>query len=188
MKNIKIERVDGRLEVTSPYDRDFIFQIKQIGGRWISEKKVWSVSEELEQELMDILRDVYGWVGDDPTTIRVTFKAYDFWSDDGTIDIGPMTVAKRYSRDGAVSVADGFWVSGGSAFPSSGGSAKYPSVKPNEDTEMTGDLPLDIYKALSEEEKALIIVDDGNKKKALEEEKEKLLARLAEIEEELAQM
>jgi hypothetical protein len=122
-------------------------------------------------------------VPDGAKKIDVKFRAIDF--SNGDVYIGSVCVATRKSRDWDPIINDDFYVIGGKGFYERGGSAKYPCADPYEDTIMRGKLPVSIYDKLDDEDKAKLTIIDDSKREALLDEKERLVARLAEIEEEL---
>ncbi len=55
------QRPDGKAEVYTPYDAEFVCEIKTIGGaRWDKEKRCWTVSVDKVETVRKIMRDVYG--------------------------------------------------------------------------------------------------------------------------------
>lgn len=177
---IKLNRKDGTIEITSPYNALFVKKVKGIGGKWGG--TAWIVSEDVEEQLMAILENVYGYAPEDKK-ITVKFAAKDFESrDTDDIRIGDMVLVERRNRDWDVNFHNAIVLEGG--FPSSGGSAKHPYTEAYDGTILQSAIPKAVYERLPDEEKAkLTIIERKPDKKKLLEEKEKLLARLAEIEE-----
>lgn len=183
MTNIKLNYTDDNIEVTSPYNGDFVGRVKKIGGKWNANAKVWAVPVENEELLKGHLTDVYGYVDAEEETIKVTLRAKDFkYNND--IRIGSWVLATRRGRDYDVRLADGVYLVDGD-FDKSGGSKNHPSVDPNGSEILEINLPVGIYDKLTEDEKALLTKVEDKKVsvlEALEARKAKLLAELEEIE------
>ena len=61
MCNIKVTIKDGRASVFTPFSRDFVAAIRNVGGRkWDADDKCWTVPEEALPEVRKIMMDVYG--------------------------------------------------------------------------------------------------------------------------------
>lgn len=179
---IKLNGENGKLEITCPYNRAFIDQIKGIGGKWDGNKKVWIVAEDQKGEAEEILHAVYNY---EPAAKEIKVKYYaDHFAKDGSVIIGSFVAAKRFSRDSRVVLYNTIVLEG--TLKDSGGSAKYPEICADDDVIFQTTIPEYVYTALSEEDKERIeIVPEKDPKEELLREKETLLARLAQIEKEL---
>ena len=58
MCNIKVTIKDGRASIYTPFNRDFVAAIRNVGGRkWDGENKCWTVPEEALPEVRKIMTD-----------------------------------------------------------------------------------------------------------------------------------
>lgn len=171
---------NGKIKVQSEYNRDFITRAKSIQGKWNS--PYWVFPEENINELREILLDIYGECGEladeVPVTVTVDLNLddYDYGAD---IKIGGVTVVRRRYRDSDVIYSDNVMlISGG--FPSSGGSMKNPRVNPDKGTIIrVKDIPERLYEKIKDMDGVTLYKMPD--KAALIEERDRLLARLAEL-------
>lgn len=125
MTDIKIEIQNGKAELYTPYNRNFVQSIKALGGaRWDSNKRCWTVSEEMIPHARKIMMDVYGYTDEEKgetVTLKVTFsdRAY---ADKTSYVLFGKTLSRAYGRDsGAVPGEDVVYIEGKCQ---SGGSVK----------------------------------------------------------------
>lgn len=176
----------GQIKVKSEYNKDFIKGSKMIQGKWNS--TYWCFPEENITELRELLLDVYGECGElsegveAAVTVELDLDEYTDISD--CVRIGSMTVASRPGRDRMVHLSDNtMCIKGG--FPESGGSVKNPRVYPKDGTVLRAkNVPVKLYERIKDMAGVSLVNVDRAK---LIEERERLLARLAEIESLLAE-
>lgn len=182
---------NGKISIDSPYNPEFISRIKEAGGKWNPGAKTWDVDERSIEVVRTIMREVYGR-DDRPqetVTVKVTVGENIIYGDRGPIVLFGRIIASARSRDGGARVGDGISFEKGGA--DSGGSRK------NWDTRISPESVFRIYDVpkLAVEQKLgwnddygtfeVIVPEDPLA--ALRTEKKALLARLAEIEELLAE-
>ena len=192
MCNIKVTIKDGRASVFTPFNRDFVAAIRSVGGRkWDADDKCWTVPEESLPQVRQIMMDVYGETDLPGTcgsvTVKVTFKEeYSERRDD--VIIFKKVIASARGRDSGARPGDDVTYLEGE--PTSGGSMKnWESVVPAGAVVLLRHVPLSVWEQDKDSEYYTAeIVDEGKdvKRKELEEEKARLLARIAEIDKELA--
>ena len=189
---IKTNIENNRFEMQTPYNKDFISEIKTIGSaRWNPSKKCWTVAEEDKEDAKRILMDVYGEDGEttqEEVTIKIRFTD-DVEESEGPVTYAGKVLARAFSRDSGAIVGDDVILESGEI--TSGGSRRYWDTVVKKDTIMTVKhvSKAMIQKEIENETYGIEIIEESNSeinKKALLEEKEKLLARLAEIEKLLA--
>ena len=192
MCNIKVTIKDGRASVFTPFSRDFVAAIKNVGGRkWDADDKCWTVPEESLPQVRQIMMDVYGETDLPGTcgsvTVKVTFKEEYYERRDDVI-IFKKVIASARGRDSGARPGDDVTYLEGE--PTSGGSMKnWESVVPAGAVVLLRHVPLSVWEQDKDSEYYTAeIVDEGKdvKRKELEEEKARLLARIAEIDKELA--
>ena len=191
MCNIKVTIKDGRASVFTPFSRDFVAAIRNVGGRkWDADDKCWTVPEESLPQVRQIMMDVYGETDLPGTcgsvTVKVTFKEeYSERRDD--VIIFKKVIASARGRDSGARPGDDVTFIEGE--PTSGGSMRnWESVVPAGCVVLLRHVPLSVWEQDKDSEYYTAeIVDEGKeKRKELEEEKARLLARIAEIDKELA--
>ena len=192
MCNIKVTIKDGRASVFTPFNRDFVNAIRNVGGRkWDADDKCWTVPEEALPQVRQIMMTIYGETDLPGTcgsvTVKVTFKEeYSERRDD--VIIFKKVIASARGRDSGAHPGDDVTFIEGE--PTSGGSMKnWESVVPAGCVVLLRHVPLTVWEQDKDSEYYTAeIVDEGKdvKRKELEEEKARLLARIAEIDKELA--
>lgn len=188
MCDITVTENNNLISVNSPYNPEFISAAKQISGRWNPDSKTWDFKDDYREKVHEILADVYGWRAEttgEVVDVRVTLTGLN--ADKRTVYFAGRQIAWRPGRDMRARVADNVIIENGT-FPSSGGSVRYPTVIDSPDREVTLKIkavPMDSLDAAGMEYE--IIEDSGDiDREALEAEKERLTARLEEIEKLLA--
>jgi hypothetical protein len=99
MPSVKIDTVDGKLAVTTPYDGDFVRRARKLGGKW--DGKAWLFMLPIRAQVEEALSDCYGYSVDrteDRLTLRVTVHV-DLHGSDGPVKFGPYTLARAWGRD-----------------------------------------------------------------------------------------
>ena len=187
---LKITTKDGMARVFSPYNAEFVSLIKGIGGRhWNSEEKCWEVPETEIQTVRQHMMDVFGET-DLPTegdrfTLRLTFTD-DVCEKRQSVCLFGKEIARAWGRDSGAKIGDdAVYIEG--KMPTSGGSMKnWCTVIPEGCVIKVRNVTEVAYAA--QEEKGFDgfdverVEEQAVDRLALLEEKEKLTARLAEIE------
>lgn len=179
---------DGTIRIVSPYNSEFIKAAKMIQGKWNSEKKSWDFPIGNEEQLDKILIENYGECGKCEETLNVIINLYEIGENAGEgIVLNGLILASRRSRDVPVRINENaVLISGG--FPESGGSTRYPRCNPLEDTKVKITVSREWYENNKDNECIEQVVNSESiDKSRLIEEKERLLARVAEIEKQLSE-
>lgn len=194
---VKIEKTEKQMIASSPYHPDLPAKAKKLGGKWSAASKAWIFDIRDEDRVKDLYRNIYGTDGDTPTgdlvTLRVNF--FEGASDlHGGVFVGGRCIGRATGRDSGASLANGIIIIDGRIY--SGGSVKNWRTVVAEGTIVEiRDIPRE--KALEviasgqtdsgDTIKAEILEPTSINREALEAEREKLLARITEIEAILAQ-
>lgn len=192
MSDIVLKSSEGRTEIYTPYNPDFVSEIKRIGGaRWNSTNKCWTVPEAMTDAVREIIKSVYGYTDQENAaemvSVIVRFKS-DVYKTHESYKMFDKVLSRAWSRDsGAIAGDDVIYLEGK---PKSGGSKKnWGSIVPEGSVVKITNIPKSVYESkIQDLEKAgkyyYTIELEGTKidREALLEEKEKLLARLKEIE------
>lgn len=186
---LRIAVENGRAKVYTPYNPDFVSQIKTIGGhKWDPTEKCWTVPEAEIDTVRKCMMDTYGETDisaeDQRITVRVRFNKDDYEEENSYFLFGKM-VARAWGRDSGAIVGDDVVFEDGK--PRSGGSMRHwRTVIPQGCVIRIKNVPQAAFEAQEPDKwgawTAEKIEEEGVSHEALEEEKAKLLARLAEIE------
>lgn len=186
---IKVTIKDGRAYLKTPYNPQFVSEVKGIGGaKWNSDERAWSIPERALDIVREIMLRIYGEAdqAEEPerVTAQLTFNEA-FLKYHGPVVIMGKTVASAFGRDSGARVGDDAAFTEGE--PESGGSMKnwYTYIPSgckvtlyNVPKAMTGaeNIPEGVTCEIIEQQS-----DPASEREALLKEREKILARLAEI-------
>lgn len=175
----------GRLAVITPYNKDFIAGARRLRGRWDGGTKAWTFDPRDSERVEKLLHEVFGYVANpsgEVATVRV-FLDHDN-AKGKTVSFAGREICWRRYRDAEVQLAPNVVVVEGS-FWGRGGSMKYPAVLNYDDTDVVlevRDVPieaLEVEKDIKWEKVETAGVPSVEQ--VLRAEREKLVARLAEI-------
>lgn len=187
---MKITRENGRAKVFTPYNKDFVAKVKSIGGaKWNGAEKCWTIPETEVDIVRGYMMEVYGETdcADDSerVTVKITFADNEEETCEGITMFGK-NIARAFGRDtGArlgedVTLLSGNITSGGSRMNWKTVVEAGTVIKVRNISRNALGIPTD-YNVTVEEIREVEI-----DRAALMDEREKLLARLAEIEKLLA--
>jgi hypothetical protein len=181
MSNVTVTTANGKTTVESPYHPDWPAQARTLGGRWSG--GAWVFDSRDEGRVRELARDIYGTDGtpDAGGTVTVRIGVSDVRGDRGgrpaTLYRYGRKIATRFGRDEEPRLGEGVvLISGG--FAGSAGSHNYISLGPLDDTVVeVRDIPRSVAV-----DHGLDVVDEGRvDHEALRAERERLTARIAEI-------
>lgn len=189
MVNVSVT-IDGeKVIVNSPYHPDFPAPAKAIGGKFSSSTGTWTFAGRDEQRVRDLCREVYGTDGTPGPTVdvHVSLDALPGWDWQSLYFAGRQLVSRRH-RDDAVRLGEDVIVIAG-GFPSSGGSVKNPRITAEKGTvlEVRG-VPAGHPDITTEGVTVIGRDEPPADRETLSAEREQLLARLAEIDEQLGRV
>lgn len=144
-KDIRIERENGRVYVSSPKDKAFIGDIKKIGGKWDADKKQWSVQQDRESELRDIIAKDYGWDERENEYVVVKYEARTLGSHQNVDRLGSVQIANRPDYDEPVQLADNTVILNGKFEESGPSNRTYPTVDADINMEFATIIPKKVY-------------------------------------------
>jgi hypothetical protein len=117
-----------RLLVVTPYNAEFVADVKDIGGRWEAAKRAWSVDQRDEERVRDLVRDYFGTDGSpEESATLVTVRIPLGGCQSHSAYFAGRTIAHRPARDAPVKLSRGVVLVSGD-LPRSGGSMKYPVI------------------------------------------------------------
>ena len=182
---MKITMTGSRANLFTPYNKEFVSRVKTIGGaRWDANERCWSIPKEEVETARAIMMDVYG-ESDLPAesgkiTVEVTINE-DIRETCEGISLFGKTLARAYGRDSGARVGDEVTLVSGRV--RSGGSVKNWCTVIEEGsilrirnlTKKALEIPTEYDITVKE------IKTDEIDREALLAERERLLARIAEI-------
>lgn len=190
--NITIQSDTALIDV--PFNTRFVAQIKRIGGRWMPDQKRWAVDVRNVEHVRAAMLDCYGRTdvsADDMVTVRVTVGDKGIGVRRGSVEMFGRVVARAWSRDEGARTGDGVvFLEGG---PDSGGSMKYwETIVYAGSVFLVRDVPRQhvlAHQAAWIELGHKIEIEEGaaDSRAQLMAERERLAARLAEIDRLLAE-
>ena len=181
---ITITEFGGMISVTAPYDKAFVREARKVGGRWNRDAKAWRFDSRNRASVEAALGRCYGWApGGGPTSdFRITLT----WRNAAEREVKIMgrSIARRWRRDADVTLGEGAAVVSGD-FTGRGGSVSHPVVIDQGDdvTLIVHDLPTAVManeQLVADYEISPVPPAEADLT-ALRAEREKLLARVAEI-------
>lgn len=187
---IKINTIEDRAYLETPYNANFVAAIKRIGGAsWDRDRRAWCIPADAIDQAREIMRRVYG-EDDRPSTepsvsVRLTFGR-EVSELRAPVTILGKSIASAWGRDSGARVGDDVAFVEGR--PESGGSFKnWRSVVPAGSVVVLHNVPqAALQMELPEGVTAEVMQPATIDRDALQAERERLLARLAEIDQLLA--
>jgi len=188
---VRIERKGTSLAVTCPYNPGFGRKAKEIAGQWDSNGKTWNFDVRNEELVRNLLIDVYG-TDDSATAELVSVKLVITLPDEEECQVGPTcgvlviagrVVAAASGRDSGARLGEGVVVVSG-GFKSGGSMKNWATMAKPNTVVILHDVPRAVAeKAVSNWEEGSGIVPGQPRVdiEALKTERERLLARVAEI-------
>ena len=184
---INVEIANGKAYITSPYNTDFVARVKKCGGRWDGAKRVWAVDVDALEAARAAMMDVYGETDESPAgelvTLVVNFPERYNADCCKPLMVAGKVVARAFGRDSGAKVGDGVAFTAGG--PDSNGSrANWDvTVEPGSACEVYNVPRAKAEEAIADPPAGMQITIKSAKidAAALKAEREKLLARLAEI-------
>ena len=184
MDNFKITVADGKANIYTPYNADFVSRVKLLGGRWNASDRCWAVPEDAVEDVRAAMREIYG--RDDRPVVDAADVVLTFGEEVSEycapITLLGRTIARAFGRDTGAKVGENVMFIQGA--PRSGGSMKnWLTVIPSGCVVKCLRGPRAALDAAELPDGVTMeIINTRMDREALEDEKARLLARLAEIE------
>ena len=127
-----------RLLLYTPYNSDFVADVKEIGGRWEAGIRAWSVDVQDEGRAKELLVNHYGTDGSpemsgDVVTVRIKLAQHELTYHHGAKAMyAGRIIATRPGRDAPVRLSEGVVLVEGE-LPRAGGSKRYPEINAGPD-------------------------------------------------------
>ena len=123
--SFSISENNDLISVITPYNPDFAQAARNMGGEWDRNQKVWVFRAKRKDFVIKSIEKHYGVDLSAPDTdvvCRVTAKRYIESDVESSLMVGPVPVARAFSRDSGAKICDGVCLLSGSV--DSGGSRK----------------------------------------------------------------
>jgi hypothetical protein len=190
MEQISFKKQDGKIIVTTYYNRKFASKARNLRGQWDSVKKAWVFDESVEEYVKQALIDIFGVTGEiQYETCSLLIKDFTAWETRGEVELFGRTVARAFGRDSGAKLGDDIiWVSGSYH---SGGSVKNWTTEVENGTFEIQNFPLertkfdDVRKAVEEGWCEIKVNKKKRSREEIESEIAALKSKLSELEEEL---
>lgn len=181
---MKIKIENTKIYVNSEYNKAFISKARYLQGEW--ESPYWVFPEDNREEVKELLLDTYGEADiledeeQQKVTVEIDLEIYkDKKGARSELRLDNILLASRQYRDSYVKLADNVMVIQG-GFKDSGGSRANPALCPEDNTILRiKNVPLSVYEKVKDEDGIRLVSEIDVT--ALKAEKERLLARIAEI-------
>ena len=184
---ISITRSGSDISVASPFHPAFVNRAKELGGKWDSTAKVWTFDARDEDDVRALCREVYGTDGSADTKlvdVRITFKS-GARAGQRAVYVCGREIARAWGRDSGAKLGEGVKLVEGRV--RSGGSAKnWETVIDAGSVLVLRDVPepIALRRVCDKADRLVEILPSAAATvdvPALQAEREKLVARLAEI-------
>lgn len=188
MEKFEIKNNGKSLSVFTPYNAQFVARIKMLSGsRWSREEKCWQVSAANEEAVREIMREIYGRDDRPIKTVTVRIRVPEQkGAFEGPVTIWGKTLALASGRDSGARIGDSVSLVAGSI--DSGGSAKnWKSIVQAGSEFILESVPAGLIENVPAWAEIISVTEEGLDLNALRAEKERLLARIAEIDHLLAE-
>lgn len=187
---IKLELIDDRVKVISPYNEVFVGKARNLRGQW--KEGAWWFDDSILDYVREVMIECFGTTGETPIEYCTLLVKDYSGSNTGAIRLFERTVVlKPYNRDGYARLGDGIILVDGEA--TCGGSRNHPKVFIDGTFEMR-DFPvpsLDLPDVKAAIEAGWVEVIPTKKKRPTEQilaDIDACKARLAELENELSNL
>lgn len=175
---------NGKAKVYTPYNAEFVTEIKKIGGaRWRS--NYWEIPENAVDVIRKKMLDIYGYndISENETvTLKVTANE-DIYADKSAVVFLNKTLANAFGRDSGAKVGtDVILISG--RISSGGSRANWESEVHEGAVFELNNVSKTLYEKFLQNPDSTYtveLIENKVDRTALAEEKERLLARIAEI-------
>nr|WP_298051095.1 hypothetical protein [uncultured Lachnoanaerobaculum sp.] len=181
---------NGKVYLKFGYDEKFSGGLKRYcGAKWQPETKEWYFDEEFENKANDLMLKRYGYSLRPSVKINIEFSANEFFNPDSlNVSIDGYIFVHRDRDYLPVTLKHNSVILQG-GFPEKGGSSRYPSSKPLDNTIIRAEITEELWDMLSEDTKAKIKrIDKKSEKEMLLEKEAQLLAELEEVRRKLRNM
>lgn len=183
--SVQIKIQNDNILVEAPYNTDFIAEARKLNGKWDGATKAWKFDIRDESRVREICLNVYGNDGlaKNLCTLKVIFPNSEY-ADKGPIEICGRPIARAFGRDSGAKLCEGIVLLNGN-FISGGSMKNWITTVNGGTTVLVRDFPKSKAEELISQNPEKYSIQDETpivNKDELLKEKQRLLDRLAEIE------
>ena len=192
--DITTEKHGDMVAISCPFNQDLIDRLKSLGGRWDRAARTWNVPLRAETEARAVLVETFGTDGSPETTETVTVEITarcEITAEKSAVDFCGAVVCRASDRDSGAKVGPNASLISGRI--ESGGSRQYWKTVVKKGAVLRLELPraaLDKM-GLDQGDWSYSIIDeylDAGRRAALNARREALLAEIAKIDTEIADL
>lgn len=186
--SVIVKQRDGKLCVKCDFNRDFINEVKSLGGTWHS--PYWCVPEENGEQLSILLLRIYGEDGTEQERVTVVVLL-DFLKEDRANAVYRMDgkiLCQRRTRDSRVQLGeDVVLLSGG--FGDSGGSSSRPLVNANPKTSLrVSNVPMLLFERFKDSPGVRLYEEKPETTEAVTVRRRKIMSEISQLRERIIQL
>lgn len=181
---VQIKRTENHIIIKSPYNSIFVEKARNLAGKWVALNEAWQFDIRDEAEVLEVCYFCYGEDGIryNKCNVQITFITATY-ADKSALKVLGYPIARAFGRDGGAKVSDGVLIKNGGF--DSGGSAKNWTTRVKAGTVIVlRDVSKPLVQAFMDSddyEPESMTIEILEEYQDLLAEKERLLARLAEI-------
>jgi len=196
INKVLIERSDGSIAVTTPFSEKFNKRLRELGGRFNRSNRRWEFPLEAEDSLRDELHRFFGVYDGTETSVNLVIhnpaerdivaRFYNGRKNAFVVCGLGREIASAKGRDSGAMIGDSVIVHRG-GFQSGGSQKNFRVTQNKEDTLVEiKDVPLDRAQELAGSDPNVWVTEPKEiRSEQLAQERRRLLARIAEIDEEI---
>lgn len=104
-QEIKLEIVDDKIKVTTPYNKDFVEKARNFRGKW--HKEAWWFDDSILEYVRDAMMEVYGTTGEQPVEYcSLLIKDYSDEAQRGPVELFGRVIARAFGRDSGAKLGE----------------------------------------------------------------------------------
>lgn len=188
--SIEIKEQDEKLRVYSPYNPEYVRELKsQIsGGKFDYSDKAWVLPLEAKETVEGLLQKHYGYSPENIKICTVIITANEtLYGDQDSVRCAGFPIARATGRDSGAKVCENVYLLSGDI--NSGGSVKNWTTKVKENAQFKiTKFPESSLEKIDSDKWSYSVIQEKSQKEKLEEKKAKLLSTLAEVEKQLKEL
>ena len=187
-QQIKLEIIEDKVVVTSPYHTEFVNRCRRLRGKWSNE--TWIFDDSILEYVREAMIECFNTTGETPyQNVNLLVKDVDLSEYRAPVNLFGRTIARAWGRDSGAKIGDGIVLIKGEI--GSGGSVKNWSTNVIDATfqiqnfpEPSLELP-DVKKAIEEGWAEVKLITKKRDPSVIKSEIHKLEERLSQLKKEL---
>lgn len=120
-QSIKLEIIDDKVRVSTPYHAEFVDRCRRLRGKWT--EGAWVFDDSVLEYVREAMMECFNTTGETPyEEVSLLVKDKNFFESRGPVTLFGRTIAKAFGRDSGARLGDGIVLIKGEM--ESGGSVK----------------------------------------------------------------